>query len=246
VAYSSYIGGIWSVWIAAADGSERNSFLTLSRGESIQSPTFTDDGSLYHLIRTRSGTSIRATTKDGSTTRVVTGDVNFDAVSVSPDGKTVVFTSLVGGSDRIFSMPASGGPRKQLVDLPANQPAIHRSGKRAAFYFINAEGRFRLGVASIDGGPLLADLAAEIPGAASRIVLTDDGLYLNTMPGDRANVWLQPLDGRPARRITAFEDQLLFDLAVSSDGQTLAFSRGPRLRDAQLITNFETASPSGR
>ena len=243
VAYSSYVGGIWSLWIAAADGSERNSFLTLSRGESILSPNFTDDGSLYHLVRTRSGTEIRATTKDGSTTRVVTGDVNFDAVSVSQDGKTVVFTALIGGSDRVFSMPTAGGPRRQLADFPANQPVFHPSGKRAAFYFINAEGRFRLGVASVDGGPLLADLPTEVPSANSRLAFTDDGLYLNTMPGDRANVWLQPLDGRPARRITSFEDQILFDFAISRDGKTLAVARGPRLRDAQLITDFD-ASPA--
>ncbi len=241
VAYTSYVGGFWSVWIAAADGSERNSFLTLRRGESILSPNFTDDGSMYHLIRTRSGTEIRATTKDGSSTRAITGDVNFDSVAASSDGKTVVFTALVGGSDRVFSMPAAGGPRKQLSDFPANQPVLHPSGKRLAFYFINAEGRFRLGVASVDGGPLLADLPTEVPSANSRLAFTDDGLYLNTMPGDRANVWLQPLDGRPARRITSFEDQILFDFAVSRDGKTLAVSRGPRLRDAQLITDFETS-----
>ncbi|HQZ15992.1 MAG TPA: protein kinase [Vicinamibacteria bacterium] len=246
VLYTSYVGGIWSVWIATADGAERNSFLTLRPREGILSPVVTDDGSLFHLVRTGSGTEIRATTKDGSATRVVTGDVRFDAVGVSPDGKTVVFNSLVGSSDHVFSMPSSGGPRKQLVDAPAFQPVIHASGKRVAFYFINAEGRFRLGVTSVDGGPLLADLPAEVPGANSRLLLTDDGLYLNTMPGDRANVWLQPLDGRAAKRVTSFEDQLLFDFAISRDGKTLAVARGPRLRDAQLITNFETASSSGR
>ena len=47
-----------------------------------------------------------------------------------------------------------------------------------------------------------------------------------------------PLDGRPAVRVTSFEDQLLFDFAVSRDGTTLALVRGPRLRDAQLITGF--------
>jgi hypothetical protein len=115
---------------------------------------------------------------------------------------------------------------------------MHPSGKRAAFYFINSSGQFRLGVTAVDGGPLLADIPTEVPSANSRLALTDNGLYLNTMPGDRANVWLQPLDGRPARRITSFEDQLLFDFAISRDGRTLAVARGPRLRDAQLITGF--------
>ena len=242
VLYTSYVGGIWSVWIATADGAERNSLLTLRPREGILSPVVTDDGTLYHLVRTGSGTEIRATPKDGSATRVVTGDVRFDGLGVSPDGKTAVFTAFVAGSDRVFTMPTSGGPRTLLLDAPAFQPVMHSSGKRVAFYFINAEGRFRLGVTSVDGGPLLADIPAEVPAANSRLLLTDDGLYLNTMPGDRANVWLQPLDGRPARRITSFEDQLLFDFAISRDGKTLAVARGPRLRDAQLITGFASAA----
>ncbi len=242
VLYTSYVGGIWSVWIAAADGAERNSFLTLSPREGILSPVLTDDGSLYYLVRTRAGVEIRATTKDGSSTRVVTGDVRFDSFGVAPDGKTVAFNSLVAGSDHVFTMPSSGGPRKMLLEAPAFRPVMHPSGRRAAFYFVNAEGRFRLGVASVDGGPLLVDLPTEVPSANSRLVLTDDGVYLNTMPGDRANVWLQPLDGRPARRITSFEDQLVFDFAISRDGKTLAVARGPRLRDAQLITGFDSSS----
>ena len=63
-------------------------------------------------------------------------------------------------------------------------------------------------------------------------------LYLNTVAGDRANVWFQPLDGKAARRITSFTDQLVFDFAISDDGESLLIARGPRLRDAQLITGF--------
>jgi hypothetical protein len=70
-------------------------------------------------------------------------------------------------------------------------------------------------------------------------VLIGDGVYVNTMPGDRANVWFLPLDGRPARKITDFDDQQLFDFALSRDGQTLAVARGAR--DAQLITGFRGA-----
>jgi len=244
VLYTSYVGGVWSVWIAAADGAERNSLFTLGRQETVVSPSVADDGSVYHAVRTPSGTEIRVVARDGSSSRVITGDVAFDTIGVSADGKTVVFSALESGIERVFSMPTAGGPRTQLVSFPAFTPAIHPSGKRAAFYFINAEGHFRLGVASVSGGPLLADLPIEVPNVNSRLSFTDEGIYLNTMRGDRANVWLQPIDGRPARRLTSFEDQQLFDFAVSRDGGTLAVARGPRLRDAQVITGFETL-PSG-
>jgi Tol biopolymer transport system component len=70
------------------------------------------------------------------------------------------------------------------------------------------------------------------------ILFRDEGLYLNTMPGDRANVWLQPLDGKPPRRVTDFQEYLVYGFDVSPDGKSLAFSRGPRTRDALLIKGF--------
>jgi hypothetical protein len=49
---------------------------------------------------------------------------------------------------------------------------------------------------------------------------------------------LQPLDGTPPRRVTDFQDLLLYGFAVSPDGKSLAYSRGPRTRDAMLIRGF--------
>ena len=245
ILYTAYVGGIWSVWIASADGLERNSFLTLESQETILSPKVAGDGSLYYMVRTSNGGEIRVTTRDGASTRVLASDIDFDQIDVAPDGGAMVFSVNVNGIRRVFSLPSVGGARQQLLDLPSFSAAMHPSGKKAAFYFINGEGQFRLGVAPVAGGALLADIPAEPPSANSRIQFTDEGLYLNTMPGDRANVWLQPLDGRPARRLTSFEDQLIFEFVVSRDGRTLAIARGPRLRDAQLITGFGAAPDSG-
>lgn len=46
--------------------------------------------------------------------------------------------------------------------------------------------------------------------------------------------------------VTSFDDELLFDFAVSRDGGTLAVVRGPRIRDAQVITGFDTAGAGER
>ena len=132
------------------------------------------------------------------------------------------------------------GRRSRSSTFPSFSPSVDPPGRRVAFYYINGEGRFRLGVTSTDGGALLADLPADTPTANSRLVLTDEGVYVNTVPGDRANVWLLPLDGRPSRRVTSYEDQMVFDFSVSRDGASLAVVRGPRLRDAQMITGFGT------
>lgn len=69
-------------------------------------------------------------------------------------------------------------------------------------------------------------------------MFAEEGLTLNTMTGDCANVWLLPLDGRPPERVTDFQDQLVFDFALSPDGKSLAYSRGSRTRDALLVRGF--------
>ena len=46
--------------------------------------------------------------------------------------------------------------------------------------------------------------------------------------------------------MTSFEDQQIYDFAVSQDGATLAVARGPRVRDAQLITGFESGTTGAR
>jgi hypothetical protein len=124
-----------------------------------------------------------------------------------------------------------------VTDRFAFRPAIDAGGRRIAFYYTDEAGRYRLGIVPVGGGGLAWSAPAEPPTNYSRLVLRDDGLYLNTMPGDRGNVWHLPLDGTP-KRITAFEDSLMFDFALSDDGRTLAVARGPLVRDALLIRGF--------
>lgn len=205
-------------------------------------PAMGGDGRSFYVSSSPRGTELRSVDKGGGTGRTVVPDARRDTPSVSADGRVIAFSALVDGVSHAFTMDPDGTSRTQVTALPSYAPAVDPQGRRVAYYYVK-DGLFRLGVSPAGGGPLLADLAAEAPGANSRLVLNDDGIYLNTVRGDRANVWLQPLDGQPARRITAFEEQILFDFAVSVDGTMLAVVRGTRLRDAQVITGFEGERP---
>ena len=78
-------------------------------------------------------------------------------------------------------------------------------------------------------------------GAYATVHWTIDGKALlhNSQPGDRSNIWLQPLSGGPARQLTRFADQLVFGFARSLDGKQLIIARGTLSRDAMLIRNFK-------
>jgi Tol biopolymer transport system component len=238
LAYTSRVGRQSSIWVTRADGSDRSPLVQASPSEFVFLPVMAGDSRSFYLSSTPKGFELRGVEKGGATSRTIVPDARRDTYSASADGRVIAFSALVDGVPHIFTTGPDGTSRAQVTSTPSWSPAVDPEGRRVAYYYMK-DRLGRIGVSPIGGGPMLADLAAEAPGANSRLVLTGDGIYLNTMPGDRANVWLQPLDGRPARRVTAFEDQILFDFAVSADGAMLAVVRGTRLRDAQVITGFE-------
>jgi serine/threonine protein kinase/Tol biopolymer transport system component len=243
--YTADVGAHSSLWMAGADGADRGPFHTVPAEEQVGFPSLADDGTVFVAVRGKSGVEIRALDRGGSSSRVVVRDAVFGPFEVSRDGRLVVYSALLKGVSRVVRVASDGSDPKPVFDGPAFRPALHPAGDRVAFYHVDSVENVRLGVCSVEGGPLLLDVPAEVPTTASRIALRDEGIYLNTVAGDRGNIWLLPSGGGPARKLTAWDDQLLFDFAISRDGSAFAAARGLRLRDAQKITGFE-AVPSGR
>lgn len=59
-------------------------------------------------------------------------------------------------------------------------------------------------------------------------------VYINTLSGV-SNLWRQPLDGSPAKQITDFKAERIWNFAYSRDGRSLAFARGTISYDVVLI-----------
>jgi hypothetical protein len=235
--YTTEDGGRWSLWTMTPDGGERAPLLTLAPSETILGVAVSGRSDVFFSVRTSAGIEIRVTGADGSDRGVAVRDVSNDSIGVARDG-TLVYGSLVGGAPRLFRLDAVGASPFPVTDGLGFVPSIEPSGKRIAFYSIDESERFRIDVVPRDGGEPIWSAPADPPNATSRLIFREDGLFLNTMPGDRTNVWLLPLDGSAPRRITNFDDQNLFDFAFSDDGRTLAVARGPRVRDAVLVKNF--------
>ncbi len=53
-----------------------------------------------------------------------------------------------------------------------------------------------------------------------------------------SNLWIQPLDGGPARQITDFKEGVIFSYDWSADGKRIYLSRGSETRDVVLIRDF--------
>jgi Tol biopolymer transport system component len=128
-----------------------------------------------------------------------------------------------------------------LTDVDSICPAISRDGRLVA-YFIREKGQpLKLGIISIDGGPLLKSF--ELPPTANSDAgiawsKSDKGiLFVNTL-GTTSNVWTQPLDGTKPAPLTAFKEFQIAAFALNADGSRLAIARGSRNRDIVLIKNL--------
>jgi Tol biopolymer transport system component len=243
LAYTTNDGGRWSLWTMTPDGGERAPLLTLGPGEVSLGVAVSGLGEIFVPVRSSAGVVVRALGADGTDRGIVVRDILNDPISVSRDGG-LVYGALVDGVPRVFRLEPPGSEPVLVTERQAFVPSIEPSGERIAFYYIDENGEYRIGIAARGSSELIWSTPAEAPSANGRLLLREDGLYLNIIPNDRANVWMLRLDGTAPRKITSFDDQLVFDFALSDDGDTLAVARGPRLRDALLIKGFP-GSPTG-
>jgi Tol biopolymer transport system component len=235
--YTSNDRGTWELWTMTADGSQRAPLLNVGADEVILDLAVSGAGEVFFMVRNRAGVEIRAADTDGSSLRVVVRNAVADSISVSRDG-TLVYRADVGGEHRLFRLDPGASEPLPVTDFEAIAPTIDPAGQNVGFLYSDDVDRFRAGIVSIADGRMTWNAEVASPSYFSQLFLRDEGLYLSTMPGDRANVWLMPLDGTEPQQLTDFEDQRLWDFAVSADGTRLAVARGRRDRDAVLMKNF--------
>ncbi|HUS09208.1 MAG TPA: hypothetical protein VMZ30_01990 [Pyrinomonadaceae bacterium] len=57
-----------------------------------------------------------------------------------------------------------------------------------------------------------------------------------------SNIWIQPLDGRPAKQVTSFKSDQIFWFDWSPDGRQLGVSRGHVTSDVVLIKDLSRSA----
>jgi Tol biopolymer transport system component len=242
--YTTNDRGAWELWTMTLDGSQRAPLLGVRPGEVILDVAVGGGGEVFFLVRNQARVEIRVAAADGSSPRVAVPDAVSDTIDVSRDG-TLVYRADVSGEHRLFRLDPGASEPAPVIDFEAMAPAIDPAGQHVAFLYVDDAERFRAAVVSVEDGRMIWNAEVGNPTFFTQLCLRDKGLYLSTMPGDRANVWLMPLDGAPPRQLTHFEDQRLWGFAVSADGTSLAVARGRRDRDAVLMKNFRGSASGG-
>ena len=236
--YQTVEEGRLELAIMKSDGTGRQLLTEDVRGELY--PTVTPDGRILYTDGwfSESRPLLRLMDLEGNDSPAL-AEVEAEryvGAALSPDGSWAVIAKSSG----LWRVPLNGDTPTQLTDFFALLPTVSEDGSRLAFYIAEIDRPLRIGVLSLGNGELTEyPVPATISNSSSLLRWAgDDTLFLNSMPGDRSNLWRYPLDGSEPERLTDFTDEYLYWFEYSPDGETMVVSIGKFVRDAVLITDF--------
>jgi Tol biopolymer transport system component len=164
-------------------------------------------------------------------------------LSVTPDGRSIVFASLRQTETSTWSVPLEGG-ESTLIAPALDRPAVSPDGRLIAGIRTNEEGQPELVVVPIDPkadrAPALRSYGRIAPATANGLMeWTPDGRGILFSTVERANVWLQRLDGGAPIKITTLTDLAIVRGKRTPDGRSLILARGVAQTDAYLVSQFK-------
>jgi Tol biopolymer transport system component len=175
----------------------------------------------------------------GRNARLLTQAPDPTWLSVTPDGRSVIYASLSEGETSTWRVPIDGGA-PTLVAAGLDRPAVSPDGRFVAGITVRPDApQLRLVVLPLAGGANALDLGTIAPATGNGLLewnAAGDGVLFSTV--ERTNAWLQPLTGGPPRKITDLTDLGIVRGRRAADGKSLIVARGAAQTDAYVISNF--------
>ena len=130
-----------------------------------------------------------------------------------------------------------------LTDSYAIEPRYSRDGTRIACFIPNEKtlNWTRLAIIPAEGGPpiKILDTPSNTNIARGPIWTPDDeGITVVIAPGEKQDLWLQPVDGGPGRQMTDLGLPGVARREYSRDGKRIAIVRAQGVGNAIMITDF--------
>ena len=195
-------------------------------------PGVTSDGRTIVFVSSSTDSFLDLWTAEANGRRVVrlVPSVTAEQVVVTPDDRSVIYISIVGGTVSIWTVPIGGGTPTKLAD--GGSASVSPDGGSIAF----ADSRASLIVCALPGCTSRRTIgSAPFRGPLS---WTPDGRGV-AYPKE-ANIWVQPLAGGPPRQLTRSADRRPIGFfAWSRDGKRLAISRSTVTNDIVLLRGLK-------
>jgi len=240
IVYESDASGKPQIWVVNADGSEQRQLT--ADGYNYRPAIFSGGRYIvFHSFRGGVTNIWRMDLDAGNLKQLTHGKRNFFP-DVSPDGQWVVYSSFDSGELTLWKVSIDGGAPAKLSDTTANLPSISPDGKYIASFYWDDRANPTQGVMTFPfAGVQPIKRFNIVPDATNGFALhwSLDGLGLLHLDENLSNIWSQPINGGPARQLTNFRGDLIFNFAWSHDGKWLALARGTVADDVVLIEDLK-------
>jgi serine/threonine protein kinase/Tol biopolymer transport system component/tetratricopeptide (TPR) repeat protein len=242
VLYASDSTGSADLWSMNADGSEQKQLAKIT-GRSY-APAASPDGKTIAFHSNKSGSwNIWKADADGGHPVQLTADTqDSNWPQFTRDSSAILYHHTgANGMWNIWKVPVSGGSPSQLTKTLTTHPTISpRDGTIACWYSTSVDHpRWQLAIIPPEGGEPIRtfDIAPTVvPDSNIRWTSSGEGVTFLDGRAGASNIWLQPLNGEPARPLTFFTSGQIYSFDWSRDGR-LIFSRGMSVSDVVLIQN---------
>jgi len=240
ILYASDCTGEADLWTIKADGSDQQQIT--SGGGLKWAPVSSPDGKYIAYHSNKSGSwNIWRTDADGSNpVQITQGPRDSNWPHFTPDSKFIVFHQTdPGGQLNLWKVPVEGGTPVKLTTSLTTHPAVSRKdGKIVAWYSETLDHpQWKLAVFAPTGGaPLQVFTPSVAISADSQLGWSPAGDAITCLGQQNGawNVWNQPIDGRPAKRLTSFVSGQVYSFDWSKDGR-LALSQGVSTTDVVIV-----------
>jgi serine/threonine protein kinase len=235
IVYTSTASGVPQIWIVDSDGA--NARQVTSQKTLAAYPQVSPDGAwIYFASHEHESWGIFRIAPDGTGLQLIAtvpARGNDALLPLSPDGKSIYFTSSSTGTPLLMRISTSGGVADQVSKAFFIATDISPDGTHACGMAWDAVKRNVVsGVLDIRSGAI--DVRAGWPWRAFYVPSGGLGGFERISAKQPLRIW-PPRGGAPTAVTPTLDDQVFLG-AASRDGR-IAFSRGQRISDVVLITS---------
>jgi Tol biopolymer transport system component len=187
---------------------------------------------------------------NGTNTRQLTRNGNVKDSIISPDGETVFYLvqDSESGAERLWRVSIDGENPIKLTDRNIRSPRISPDGRTIACYISNPEtGKMMLALVSAETGEVLKYPATPQNDDVPFLDWSKDGrnLFVVLQRGKPFSLWKLPLNGNRPEQLREWENDAIFRLAISRNGERVFYEVGNQLNSVVQFQSMDSDSKPG-
>jgi Tol biopolymer transport system component/DNA-binding winged helix-turn-helix (wHTH) protein len=248
IVYSAMDDGNADIFTISEDGSERKQVTSDASAEI--SPKLSADGRFLIFMSNRTGQmEVWRSDANGTNTKQLTTNGNVKDSIISPDGEAVFY--LVQDSESmietLWRVSVNGENPVKLTDRTTRSPRISPDGKTIACYISNPQTkRMMLALISAETGKVLNYPTTPQNDDIPFLDWSKDGgsLFVVLQRGKPFSLWKLPLNGSQPEQLREWENDAIFRLAISRNGERVFYEVGNQLNSVVQFQSLDSDNKS--